>query len=133
MSLFEVEGVEGEEDAEDGDECRLCIWWKRAGRGGLELGGARLWSGVGPLTTLAPRLAVEVMVCASVVDGMLRDVLLEGVESAWLEGVPVDDPDGESDGDDDEDEEVVGIHDDNAGGTGQCSRWVVRVISSWCN
>lgn len=108
MSLFDVEGADGkeEEDTEDGDEYMLCICWKRAGGGGIELGGARLWSVVSPLITLPLRLAVVVMVCASV-DGMLGDVLLEGVESAWLDAVPVDDA-GESGG---SDEGVVGIHD----------------------
>jgi len=88
----------------------LCICWGEAGAGGFELGGARLWSVVGLLTTLPLLLPLLVVVGAST-SGMLGEVLLGGVESARLDTVPVDDPGDESGGGDDED--VVGIHDDN--------------------
>jgi hypothetical protein len=64
-----------------------------------------LWSVAGPVKLSTPVLAV---VCASSI-GMLGDVPPEGVESARLDAVPVDDPGDESGGDD---KEVVGMHDD---------------------
>lgn len=70
-----------------------------------------MWSVAGPLTTLQLLLPLLVVVCVSMSD-MVGDVSLEeGVESAWLDVVPVDDT-GESSGGDDS--AVVGIHDDEA-------------------
>lgn len=111
-SLFDVGAVDRdeEEEPEDWGGYMLCICWRRAGGGGFELGGARLWSVAGPLKTLALPLPLPlplvVVVCASA-SGMLGEVLLEGVESAWLDVVQDDDP-----GDGGDDKAVVGIHDD---------------------
>jgi hypothetical protein len=104
------EEEEEEEEPEDGDEKVLYICWSRAGGGGFELGGARLWSVV--LRTLGVVVPLGVVVCAST-SGMLGDVLPGGVESAWLDAVPVEDGDDNGGGEDG----VIGIHDDSDSGS----------------
>ena len=116
-SLLDVWGVDWavEEEDEDGDEYALCIWWRRAGGGGFELGGARLWSVADPLTT-TPAVGVPVLVvveCAFTSSGdMLGELLLDGVESAWLDAVLVEDPGDDNSGGRGDGEVVVGIHDE---------------------
>jgi len=103
-----------EEEPEDRGEDVLCICWRRAGGGGFKLGDARLWSA---LKTLGVAVPLVVVVCVST-SGMLEDVLLEGVESAWLEAVPVDDGDDNGGG---EGEVVVGIHEESESESVVCS------------
>ena len=81
-----------------------------------------MWSVAGPFTTLQLLLPLLVVVCVSMSDMVLDVSLEEGVESAWLDVVPVvpvDDA-GESSGGDDE--AVVGIHDEEATSDRQRSR-----------
>ena len=103
-SLLGVGGVDWdkEEEREGGYEYVLWICWGRAGGGRFELGGARLWSVAGVLRTIG---------AMGVCESTMRDVLLEGVESAWLDAVPVeveDDEAGDNNGG-----VVVGIHDND--------------------
>ena len=124
--MFEVWGVDKDEGEEgkDGDGNVLCIWWGRAGGGGFVLGGARLWSVAGPfkavvvpLGPLEPLLPLSVVGCAFKSTGdTLGDLLRDGVEGAWLDAVPVEDPGDDNDGGGGDEEVAVGIHDDDDGG-----------------
>ena len=107
-------------EVKDGDGYVLCIWWGRAG-GGFVLGGARLWSVAGPLKAVVVPLdpllpLLSVVGCAFKSTGdTLGDLLRDGVEGAWLDAVPVEDPGDDNDGGGGDDEVAVGIHDDDDG------------------